>query len=226
MKTIPIVALVLPLFAAGPAFAQGTEAQRAACYGDAFRLCASSIPNVGKIASCLRQNRSQLSPGCAGVLAAADGGGEKKAVAAAKPAPAPVPKVAASVRAAAPKVVVTQRVVEPAPAPRRTLRAAARTTVPVPVASRAPATRVIVKYVYVNRPAARPTVARRGSAQRSFAGMGGRRGGSQMAQAMYWMKTVRGMAGSMGGGNLAGLSSMGGSLGGMSMGSLMSMIPY
>lgn len=46
-----------------PGFAFTAEAQRQ-CTGDAFRLCSSEIPNIGRITACMRKNRSQLSPGC------------------------------------------------------------------------------------------------------------------------------------------------------------------
>jgi len=46
-----------------PSFAFTAEAQRQ-CTGDAFRLCSSEIPNIGRITACMRKNRSSLSPGC------------------------------------------------------------------------------------------------------------------------------------------------------------------
>ena len=50
---------------ASPAAAQGTAEERSACMGDAFRFCASDIPNVGKIEACLEAKKSELSPACA-----------------------------------------------------------------------------------------------------------------------------------------------------------------
>ena len=53
------------------AFAQeirGTSEQRAACTPDAFRLCASYIPDPSKVERCLRQNRSDLSDACRSVF--------------------------------------------------------------------------------------------------------------------------------------------------------------
>ena len=50
-----------------PADAQdnrGTAEQRAACARDAFRLCASEIPDAAKVASCLWRKQSDLSPVC------------------------------------------------------------------------------------------------------------------------------------------------------------------
>jgi hypothetical protein len=51
-----------------PTLAQGTAEQRAACTGDAFRLCAGEIPNVARITSCMKVNFSRLSPGCKAVF--------------------------------------------------------------------------------------------------------------------------------------------------------------
>lgn len=44
-----------------PALAEGTAAQRAACTGDAFRLCLSEIPNVAGVTACLRRERANIS---------------------------------------------------------------------------------------------------------------------------------------------------------------------
>ena len=38
------------------------------CTGDAFRLCASEIPNIPKITACMVRNKSNLSPGCRAVM--------------------------------------------------------------------------------------------------------------------------------------------------------------
>ena len=43
---------------------RGTPQQRAACASDAFRLCASDIPDATRVESCLRRNQSDLSPVC------------------------------------------------------------------------------------------------------------------------------------------------------------------
>ena len=42
---------------------------RAACTGDAMRLCSQFIPSRGRIAACLRRSSGSLSPGCYHVLA-------------------------------------------------------------------------------------------------------------------------------------------------------------
>jgi hypothetical protein len=47
-----------------PAYAQGTAEERSSCMGDAFKFCASDIPNVSAIESCLIKNMSKLSKGC------------------------------------------------------------------------------------------------------------------------------------------------------------------
>jgi hypothetical protein len=51
---------LLPLSVA----AQGTPEQRAACEGDARRLCGQYIPDVNRITSCMVQMRRHLSPAC------------------------------------------------------------------------------------------------------------------------------------------------------------------
>ncbi|WFU82500.1 hypothetical protein QA645_07075 [Bradyrhizobium sp. CIAT3101] len=59
---------------AGAAFAQenrGTAEQRAACAPDAFRLCASYIPDPTDVEACLRQNKAGLSEACGAVFDAA-----------------------------------------------------------------------------------------------------------------------------------------------------------
>ncbi|WP_454650035.1 hypothetical protein [Bradyrhizobium liaoningense] len=47
---------------------QGTPEQRAACQGDALRLCSSFIPDADRIATCLRQNEAKLSKECHAVV--------------------------------------------------------------------------------------------------------------------------------------------------------------
>jgi hypothetical protein len=41
-----------------------TPEQEQACTGDAFRLCSSEIPDVGRVTACMVAKKSQLSPGC------------------------------------------------------------------------------------------------------------------------------------------------------------------
>ena len=45
-----------------------TAEQRAACTPDAFRLCASEIPNIPAISACMRKNRSNLRTACKAVF--------------------------------------------------------------------------------------------------------------------------------------------------------------
>jgi hypothetical protein len=44
--------------------ASGTEAERAACTPDVFRLCSSEIPSETKIVACLKAKKAQLNPAC------------------------------------------------------------------------------------------------------------------------------------------------------------------
>jgi hypothetical protein len=46
-----------------PAAAQGTPEQRAACEGDAMRLC-GQFRDIQQITACMQQNRRYLSPRC------------------------------------------------------------------------------------------------------------------------------------------------------------------
>jgi hypothetical protein len=41
-----------------------TFEQQQACSGDAFRLCSSEIPDIGRVKACMVRNKSQLSPEC------------------------------------------------------------------------------------------------------------------------------------------------------------------
>jgi hypothetical protein len=48
-------------------FAFSAEAQRM-CTGDAFRLCASEIPNIPAVTACMIKNKANLSAGCRAVM--------------------------------------------------------------------------------------------------------------------------------------------------------------
>jgi hypothetical protein len=49
----------------GPAAGQTyTPEQEQACTGDAFRLCSSEIPDVGRVTACMVAKQDQLSPPC------------------------------------------------------------------------------------------------------------------------------------------------------------------
>jgi hypothetical protein len=81
-NAILISRMLLPAFAAMcalalisvPAAAQGTPEQRAACQGDAQRLCGQFIPDVDRITACMVANRRYVSPSC---RLAIEGGGER-----------------------------------------------------------------------------------------------------------------------------------------------------
>lgn len=77
---IPMLAAAVLAFSAsailvGEARAQGTKSEREACTPDVFRLCASEIPSVDRIVSCLNRKKPQLSPACRTVM----NGGDKSA---------------------------------------------------------------------------------------------------------------------------------------------------
>jgi hypothetical protein len=68
-------ALALALLAGGAAPGLAfvvTAAQRAACEPDVFRLCSAAIPDVGKIITCMKQNKPNLTPACRAVVEAAE----------------------------------------------------------------------------------------------------------------------------------------------------------
>jgi hypothetical protein len=67
----PMLLLGTVLAWSAPAVAQGTPEQRAACEGDAQRLCGQFIPDVQRITACMQTNRRYLSPRCRAVF---DGG--------------------------------------------------------------------------------------------------------------------------------------------------------
>jgi hypothetical protein len=48
-------------------FAFSAEAQQM-CTGDAFRLCASEIPNIPAVTACMIKHKADLSAGCRGVM--------------------------------------------------------------------------------------------------------------------------------------------------------------
>ena len=45
-----------------------TSAERAACTGDAVRLCADTYPDEGKLLACMVANKASLTSGCAVVF--------------------------------------------------------------------------------------------------------------------------------------------------------------
>ncbi len=71
MRYTFVVVILAALFGGDAAFAQensGTSEQRAACTPDAFRLCASFIPDATNVEACLRQRKSDLSDACRAVF--------------------------------------------------------------------------------------------------------------------------------------------------------------
>ena len=52
---------------------RGTAERRASCMPDAFRLCASYIPDATKVEMCLRQQKPALSEACRSVFEQKDG---------------------------------------------------------------------------------------------------------------------------------------------------------
>jgi hypothetical protein len=57
--------MLLPLPAAAQQF---TQEQRAACEGDALRLCGDHVPDVQRITACMHQKRRYLSARCRAVF--------------------------------------------------------------------------------------------------------------------------------------------------------------
>jgi hypothetical protein len=64
VRPLALAALLLTWSSAVAQEYRGTEQQRTACTPDVFRLCSWEIPNVDRIVTCLRREKSQLSPGC------------------------------------------------------------------------------------------------------------------------------------------------------------------
>jgi hypothetical protein len=67
MLKFSVLAFVLTIAAPLPALAYSQE-DADACTPDAFRLCQQAIPDAGRVAACLAQNRRQLSPACGAVF--------------------------------------------------------------------------------------------------------------------------------------------------------------
>jgi hypothetical protein len=74
-------AMLLSLAGALPAMSaeyRGTQDQQQACTPDVMRLCADSVPDVNRIVTCLRRNRSNLSAPCGAVFGVGGGHRPKK----------------------------------------------------------------------------------------------------------------------------------------------------
>jgi hypothetical protein len=71
-------AAALAIFAAAPAMAQGTAAQKAACEDDAYRFCQAQIPDAIAIEKCLHANAGGVSAGCRAEMGLPVEGGKKR----------------------------------------------------------------------------------------------------------------------------------------------------
>lgn len=72
-------ALVLGVLAAGAAGARaGEQEQVAMCRDDVMRLCLTSIPDRGRIVSCMKAQRASLSPSCRAVFDAGPRDGDAR----------------------------------------------------------------------------------------------------------------------------------------------------
>ncbi len=63
-----LVSALAGVNAAAAADYRGTQDQQQACTPDVMRLCSDSVPDVNRIVTCLRRNRSNLSPACGSVF--------------------------------------------------------------------------------------------------------------------------------------------------------------
>jgi hypothetical protein len=61
-------ALLLALASSAHAQYRGTPEMQQACTPDVMRLCQAEIPDVGRITSCMKRNRLNLSPACGAVF--------------------------------------------------------------------------------------------------------------------------------------------------------------
>jgi hypothetical protein len=76
--TAAVLAVLLPAGIAPAAAAVDAGAARAACTGDAFRLCSNTIPDVARTKACLVQHRGSLSPACRAGLSGGGGGRHRR----------------------------------------------------------------------------------------------------------------------------------------------------
>ena len=65
---VRVLAVLLCATTASAQETRGNAEQRAACAPDAFRLCASYIPDAIGVEQCLRQNESKLGDPCRSVF--------------------------------------------------------------------------------------------------------------------------------------------------------------
>ncbi len=67
MRILSTIALIVTAMSPLPVLAY-TQEDANACTPDAMRLCSNFIPDEGRIAQCLVQNKKQLSPACTQVF--------------------------------------------------------------------------------------------------------------------------------------------------------------
>jgi hypothetical protein len=67
---VAVAGALLLALASSNAHAQyrGTPEMQQACTPDVMRLCQAEIPDVGRITSCMKRNRLNLSPACGAVF--------------------------------------------------------------------------------------------------------------------------------------------------------------
>ena len=63
MRLVSFAALAVIAVSQSASAYTASEAKN--CMKDAFKLCSAQIPNVDKVAQCMREKRSQLTPACA-----------------------------------------------------------------------------------------------------------------------------------------------------------------
>jgi len=59
---------IIAVLVASPSALAYTQQDASACTPDAFRLCQDAIPDAGRVATCLFQNKQRLSPACGAVF--------------------------------------------------------------------------------------------------------------------------------------------------------------
>jgi hypothetical protein len=72
---VPVSLALMAALAPSPAAAY-TADQRAACEGDAMRLCSAYVKDINHITACMKRNRRNLSAGCRAVF---EGGSKRRA---------------------------------------------------------------------------------------------------------------------------------------------------
>ena len=64
MRFVSLAALAF-VAASSQSVSAYTAAEAKQCMNDVFKLCAKQIPDVDKVAQCMREKRDDLAPGCA-----------------------------------------------------------------------------------------------------------------------------------------------------------------